>query len=118
MNEPMMDSYRCLRAEHSSFVISRNICYKMLQNVINVTVGALFSASTIAVGQAQLGPAIRVNLAESAMAKPHRRGPVFLITRASQPGKFMSGPVAASPPLLSSQQRLVEKGRDRNLVVV
>ena len=34
-----------------------------------------------AVGQSQLGNATQVSLAESAMAKPHHGGPVFMITR-------------------------------------
>ena len=48
------------------------------------------SRKNVAVGQPQLGAAIRVSVSESAMETPRHRGPAFVITRASQPGKFMS----------------------------
>ena len=48
------------------------------------------SLKNVAVGQAQLGPAIQVSPIESAMIGPRHRVPVFMITRDSQPGKFMS----------------------------
>ena len=51
------------------------------------------SRKNVAVGQPQLGAAIRVSVSESAMETPRHRGPAFVITRASQPGKFMSCPM-------------------------
>lgn len=48
------------------------------------------SHKNVAVGQPQLGAAIQVSFSESAMEKPRRRGPAFVIARSSQPGKFMS----------------------------
>jgi len=54
------------------------------------------SRKNVAVGQPQLGAAIRVSVSESAMGTPRHRGPAFVITRASQPGKFMSYPISNS----------------------
>lgn len=53
------------------------------------------SLKNVAVGQAQLGPAIQVSVTESAMVTPHRRVPVYLITSYPQPGKFMRNCVIA-----------------------
>ena len=68
------------------------------------------SLKNVAVGQAQLGPAIQVSASESAMDAPRHRGPAFVIARASQPGKFMSRPAAPlSDTSLLYARRLVRK---------